>query len=47
MNCGIFINNIIEIYNKDKLVWLVKEGLVEKVIFVVLNLSFERVVELR
>lgn len=47
MNCGIPINNIIEIYNKDKPVWLAKEGLVEKVIFAALNLSFERVAELR
>lgn len=46
-NCGMLINNNIGVYSKDKSVWIAKEGLVEKVIFAALNLSFERVIELR
>lgn len=34
-------------YSKDKSVWISKGGLVENVIFTSLNLSIERVVELR
>lgn len=47
LNSGILINKIIEMYSKDKLLWIPKEILVKKVIFAASYLSFKRVGELR